>query len=201
MEFVAGFTFATLLILVSYGANRWAMDGRLEIDPYRIALTASAVLLLAIVGESLVNPLYTWWMGSKLWEYRVFPLHDRNVSALALVIWTAYGVHLYFTRQTLESRLPGRLNNNIGKSLVIGFEAPFLSEVSGNLVFLAMTGQYYAYYLPSDVSHLTSLQVVPIYMVCVMTGLAVLRTLERLPRRAALPPLLFASGIVYLFAG
>jgi len=60
---------------------------------------------------------------------------------------------------------------------------------------------YYAYYLPGDVFHLTSLRVVPVYMLCIYAGLVILRSLEQLPRSAILPPALFVGGIAYLFAG
>ena len=201
MELVASLVFAFALVLLSYCFNRWLIGDRLEVDPYRLALTASTVLLLAIIGESLINPVYELCMGRKLWEYRIFPLHDRNVSALAVLVWTAYGVHLYFTRQSMQSRLNARWNNRYGKSVIMGLEAPLLLEVSGNLTFLYLTNTYYAYYLPSDVGHLTSFQAVPVYVLCIFIGLGILGTLEKLPRHAGLPPALFAGGVVYLLAG
>jgi len=73
--------------------------------------------------------------------------------------------------------------------------------VTGNLIFLAIAGQYYAYYLPGDLLHLTSLQAVPVYAVCVYLGLHVLDRIETLPRYRWLPPGLFATGMVFLFAG
>ncbi len=201
MELVAGLLFATVLVLFSYRFNYWLIGDRLKADPYRMTLTASAVLLLAIVAESLVNPVYEAWLGNKLWEYRILPLHDRNVSALAVLVWTAYGIHMYFARQSLALKLTGRWNGNAGKSLILGCEAPLVFEVSGNLLFLSLSGTYYAYYLPSDLAHLTSLQVVPAYVLCIFIGLLVLRGLESLPRHAGLPVALFAGGIAYLLAG
>jgi len=201
MEFTAGLLFAAALVLFSYGFNRWLIGDRLKTDVYRIALTASAVLLLAILAETLVNPLYELLFGAKLWVYRVFPLHNGNVSALAPIVWTAYGIHLHFTLQTMDHRLPIRMRNGYGKAFIVGLEAPFFAEVTGNLLFLVLAGQYYAYYLPSGVGHLTSFQVVPIYMVCIFIGLIILRALEKLPRRAELPSLLFLAGTGYLLAG
>lgn len=189
------------MVVSSFVINRRLLGGRLVIDGYRLALTASSVLLLAVIAESAINPLYELWLGSKLWEYRVFPLHDANVSALAIIIWTAYGVHLYFTQQTLDQKLGARWSSTCTKSLFMGFEAPFIFEVGGNFVFLLFLNNYYAYYLPTDVHHLTSFQVVPIYMLCIFFGLIILRMLERLPRNRLLPPALFAGGIAYLFAG
>ena len=201
MEVVTGILFSLLLVLVSFFINRYLLGGRLVIDVYRLTLTASSVLLLAVVGESLVNPLYELWFGQKLWEYRVYPLHDANVSALAIVVWTAYGVHLYFTLQSLDQKLGSRRYSAAIKALIIGFEAPLITEVSGNLVFLLLLNNYYAYYLPTDVYHLTSFQAVPIYMLCIFFGLMILKMLERLPRTLVLPPALFAGGIAYLIAG
>ena len=201
MEVVAGILFALLLILSSFIINRRLLGGRLVIDGYRLALTASSVLLLAVIAESLINPLYELWLGSKLWEYRVLPLHDANVSALAIIVWTAYGVHLYFTLQSLDHKFGSRWNGACTKAFIIGFEAPFISEVSGNILFLLLMNNYYAYYLPSDVHHLTSFRVVPIYMLSIFFGLMILKRLERLPRTRVLPPVLFAGGIAYLFAG
>lgn len=201
MEVVAGITFALLLTLTSFLVNRYIQGGAMVIDVYRLALTAASVLLLAVVAESLINPLYELWIGTKLWEYRAFPLHDANVSALAVIVWTAYGVHLYFTRQSLERKLAARWNNDFFRSLIIGLEAPFVWEVSGNCVFLLLMNNYYAYYLPADVDHLTSFRVVPVYVLCIYAGLRILRGLERLPRSLLLPPALLAGGIVYLFTG
>lgn len=201
MEVIAAIVFSLALVSFSYLVNNWQLHGRLNTDIYRVALSASTVLLLALVAEATVNPVYTALTGHKLWEYRVFPLYDGNVSALGLLVWTAYGIHLHFTLQTLRARLPERWRNTRGQALVIGFEAPLFAEVSGNLVFLLIASEYYAYYIPADVFHLTSFQVVPIYMLCVFFGLVVLNFLEKLPRRIELPPLIFTSGAVFLFAG
>lgn len=201
MELASGIVFSLILISLSYGFNRWLLAGKLQVDMYRMSLTASAVLLLAVIAESIINPVYTWFVGHKLWEYHIFPLYDGDVSALAVLVWSAYGIHLYFTEQSLNARLPEKWNNNISKALIFGFEAPFIFEVSGNLTFLYLANSFYAYYLPHDVGHLTSFQVVPVYILCVSVGLIVLRFLERLPRRVELPPALFATGIAYLLVG
>ena len=201
MVLIAGLTFSLLLVTISYTINRRLLGGKLVVDAYQLTLTASCVVILALFGESLVNPLYTAWVGEKLWVYRVWPLHDGNVSAMGFLVWAAYGVHLYFTRQTLVAKLPRALNNSAGIALIIGFEAPFICEVLGNLLFLQLTGEYYAYYLPADVFHLTSFRVVPIYMLCIFVGLFVLDYLSSLPRRMTLPPAFLSAGAAYLLIG
>lgn len=201
MVLFTGIIFSLLLVTISYSINRYLLGRKLAVDFYQLALTASCVVILALIGESLVNPLYTALVGQKLWEYRILPLHDGNVSALGVMVWAAYGIHLYFTRQTLINKLPNGLNNSAGIAVITGFEAPFICEVLGNLLFLHFLGDYYAYYLPGDVFHLTSFQVVPIYMLCLFIGLIILGTLENLPRKIVLPPALFSAGIAYLVTG
>ena len=201
MSIVAGLVFAVFLVTFSWHVNQWLCAGKLRCDRYQMVLTASAVFILAIALESLFNPAYELLFGHKLWEYRVLPLHDSNVSALGAALWFAYGVHLYFTLQSLRRRLPNKLSGNHGKALIIGFEAPLFAEVTGNLVFLAIAGQYYAYYLPGDLLHLTSLQAIPVYAACVYLGLHALDFLERLPRRREIPIGLFTTGIAFLLTG
>lgn len=201
MALLTAILFSLGLVTASFILNRHLLGGRLVIDGYRLALTASSVLLLAVLAESLINPFYEQLFGSKLWEYHVFPLHDSNVSALAVIVWTAYGIHLYFTRQSMDIRLGVRWNSTGTKALIIGFEAPFVFEVAGNLLFLQLMNRYYAYYLPTDVYHLTSFRVVPVYIFCIFSGLLILKMLEQLPRYRLLPPALFAGGVAWLFAG
>ena len=201
MVLITGMVFCLLLVTISYSINHHLLGAKLAVDFYQLALTASCVVVLALISESVVNPLYTALFGQKLWVYRILPLHDGNVSALGVIIWAAYGVHLYFTRQTLMNKLPNAMNNSAVIAIIIGFEAPFICEVLGNLLFLSVLGDYYAYYLPGDVFHLTSFQVVPIYILCLLLGLAILGTLERLPRKFVLPPALFSAGLAYLVTG
>ncbi len=201
MVLLTGITFSLLLVTISYSINCRLLGAHLALDYYRLSLTASPVVLLALIGESLFNPLYAAWFGQKLWVYRIMPLHDGNVSLLGSIIWAAYGTHLYFTLQTLNRKLPRRLNNNTVIAIIIGFEAPFVFEILGNLLFLNLLGEYYAYYLPRDAWHLTSIQVVPIYIFCLFVGLRILDVLEKLPRKPVLPPALFSAGIAYLMTG
>lgn len=201
LTIIAGLLFSALMVGTSYGVNRRLLGQRLEIDAYRLILSATAVLFLAVTGESFVNSVYQLGVGTKLWEYRVHPLHDKNVSALAVFLWTAYGVHLYFTRQSMNHLFSRKWNNRLGKSLVLCLEAPLVFEVCGNLFFLLLLKQYYAYYLPGDLFHLTSIQVIPVYLLCIYFGLVILGILEKLPRRREIPLLLGFAGTAWLLAG
>lgn len=197
----AGAVFALLFPGVSFLINRRLCGGRLQLDLHQIALLAALTFLAAILCEATVNPLYTRVFGEKLWEYRLLPLHDRNVSALAVLAWTAYGVHLYFLTQSLDRRISPGPRRLLCKAALIGAEAPLLWEVGGNGFFLLMLGEYYAYYLPGELFHLTSLRVVPIYMLCVLLGLLLHERLHRHARDWRIAGGCFAAGLVFLLAG
>lgn len=200
-ELFAGLVFSAVLVTVSYSVNRRVLGAMLRVQAYPLILTMSTVFALAVLAECLMNPLYEILVGQKLWEYRALPRHDRNVSQLAVVVWAAYGVHLYFTLQTLERKLPSGGASALWTSAVIGVEAPFVFEVTGNLVFLALTGSYYAYYLPGDIFHLTSVRVVPIYMVCILLGLFVMQLLNKARQNWALPVSIYLAGVGLLALG
>lgn len=197
----AGLLFAVLFPGASFLLNRRVCGGHLNTDLRQIALLASLTFLAAILCEAAVNPLYAYFVGEKLWEYRLLPLHDRNVSALAALVWTAYGVHLHFMTQALDRRFaagPWRLLCKVG---LIGVEAPLLWEVAGNGFFLLLLGEYYAYYRPGDVGHLTSLRVVPIYMLCVLLGLLLHERLRRHAHDWRIAGGCFGAGAVFLLMG
>lgn len=198
---VAALVFAVLFPGMSFILNRRYCRGPLATDLPGIALLASLVFALAIVCEAGINPLYTHFIADKLWVYRLLPLHDGNVSALAVLIWTSYGVHLYFFNQTLDSRLPAGARRNVCKAFVIGVEAPLLWEVLGNGFFLLTVGQFYAYYNPGELFHLTSLRVVPIYMLCIYIGLLVYDRVRHRARDWRIAAAFFTVGLVFLAAG
>ena len=197
-EIGTGLLCALLFISVSWLINRRLAGDGFHIDSYRLVLYAVTVFSLAITGEVTVNNLYRYFVGESLWQYQVMPAYGHNLSLLAPLLWPAYGIHLYFVEQSLHQRLPRLLRTPQGHALLHGLDAPLVFEVSGNLIFLLLTGSYYAYYLPGDLFHLTSLRVVPLYMVCIFFGLLLLRRLERGPRRWRIPAAIFSLGMGFL---
>lgn len=197
----AAFGFSLLFCGVSLFVNWRLSEGRLRLVAGEAALLAVLVFLLAVLCEAGVNPLYEALFGHKLWEYRLLPLHDRNVSALGAIVWTSYGLHLYFLDQTLDRRIAAGPWRDLVKAAFIGVEAPLVWEVLGNTYFLLTVGEYYAYYLPGDVFHLTSLQVVPVYAVCVYAGLQVHARVRRHHHCWSLPLAGAGAGLIFLMTG
>ena len=198
---VAGSCFALLFPFLSYVINRRLCRGALATDIQGIALLASLVFVAAVLCEASINPIYERFFEDKLWEYRLFPLHDGNVSALALLVWTSYGVHLYFLNQSLNGWNIADAYRNLFKAVIIGVEAPLIWEVTGNGFFLLLLDEYYAYYLPGDVFHLTSLRVIPVYIVCVYMGLYIYDRLRPYAQNTWLTAGIFSIGIIFLGSG
>lgn len=167
-----------------------------------ILLHASFVFALAVSCEVLVDSLYEGVFGHKLWEYRVLPAHEGCVSRLAPLVWPSYGVHLYWLRGSLAARFGSLGSRTLFQAAVVGLEAPLFFEVVGNLLFLGFLRTYYARYVPGDLWHLTSLQVVPVYGACALLGFLLLDRLRRhrLGRHPWLPLVFLALGL-FVVAG
>lgn len=193
--------FAVVFPGISYLLNRRLCSGRLNTDFQQIALLASLTFFAAILCEAGINPLYERLFQEKLWEYRLLPLHDRNVSALAILVWTAYGVHLYFMLQALDRWFAPGPRQFVYKACLIGVEAPLLWEVSGNGYFLLLSGEFYAYYLPGELFHFTSLRVIPAYMLCIYLGLIAHERLRCHAHDWRIAGTCFGAGLVFLAAG
>jgi hypothetical protein len=160
LQGLSGALFGAMLfyLLGSLLVRRW-----IRIELYSLALSMAVAFLVAIVCEVYLGKLYYLLMGKPLWQYRVWPIHDGYTSVLNFIIWPVYGYYIYFLHQVLHARRvvirPSWL-----KGVASGLDGPLL-EILANGFFLLFYGTFYFYYLPGDLRHFTSVQVVPLYMV------------------------------------
>ncbi|MDH5572628.1 MAG: hypothetical protein OEY89_12755 [Gammaproteobacteria bacterium] len=196
---LAAIVCATLFVCTSYLVNRKLARPVFTVDLYLALLYATTVFLLAITAEVIVNTIYHYFVGEKLWVYHVMPVYHQDVSLLAPLLWSAYGIHLYFVEQTYQYRLPRLMKHKNASALLHGLDAPLIFETSGNLIFLLIAGSYYAYYIPGDLFHLTSVRVIPLYMLCIFLGLVILRWLENQSRHWSIPAGIFSLGMGILY--
>jgi hypothetical protein len=181
-------------LLGSLLSRRW-----IRIELYPLLLSMAAAFLIAIVCEVLLGKLYYLLVGKPLWQYRVWPIHDGYTSALNFIIWPVYGYYVYFMHQVLAAKRitiqPAWL-----RGLASGIDGPLL-EFLANGFFLLFYGTFYFYYLPGDLRHFTSIQVVPLYMVM---GVILSLVLERLllrPRCWHYPLGIYLTGLGFVLAG
>ncbi len=158
----------------------------IRIDAYQLALSMAVAFLVAVVCEVYLGKLYYLVMGERLWQYRVWPVHDGYTSMLNFIIWPVYGYYVYFFHQVLRQNAI-TIRPQWLKGLLSGVDGPLL-EILANGFFLLFYGTFYFYYLPDDMRHYTSVQVVPLYMVM---GVILTLLLEALLRR---PPALAVPG-------
>ena len=175
-------------------ARRW-----LRADPYELLLCMSSAFLVAIVCEVALGKTYQLLVGAPLWQYRVWPIHAGYTSALNFIIWPVYGYYWYFLHQVLQARRL-RIERPWVKGLAAGLDGPLL-EILANGFFLLFYGTFYFYYLPGDLRHFTSVQVVPLYMVMGICLSLVIEYLKARPRRWHYPALFYLAGLGFVAAG
>jgi hypothetical protein len=181
-------------LLGSLLTRRW-----IRIDAYQLALSMAVAFLVAIVCEVYLGKLYYLVTGKPLWQYRVWPIHDGYTSALNFIVWPVYGYYLYFLHQVLGARRIS-IRPNWLKGIASGIDGPLL-EVLANGFFLLFYGTFYFYYLPGDLRHYTSVQVIPLYMVMGIILTLLLDRLQGRPPNWYYPAGFYLAGTGFVLAG
>lgn len=175
--------FALVWIAVVYGFSSLAAR-RFKRVNLRIALLyASTLSMLGVFGEVLIDNVYKYFFGHPFWLYTVLPVHNGYTSKYAFYLWGIYGFAMYL----LHDHTRGR-NIKLTKLLPLMFMASaIVFEASVNLTFHVFFGKYIFYYFPNDLWHLTSVQVLPFYLV---GGIVLNESLKR----AKSDPVFFTVG-------
>ncbi len=142
-----------------------------KIEPKLAGLYISTVALIGVFGEIFADSLYASVAGQPLWVYHVFPVHDGYTSMYSVVVWSMYGFYLYlmhdyFTRFHFSTHT---------LAIIISIEAIIL-ELLINSSYLYFFDDYFFYYLPGELWHLTTIQAIPFYF---LAGIVILKTLKR----------------------
>jgi hypothetical protein len=171
----------------------------IRIDTYRLVLSMAVAFLVAVVCEVYLGKLYFLLTGERLWQYRVWPIHDGYTSMLYFIIWPVYGYYLYFLQQVLQQNAI-TIRPQWLKGLLSGIDGPLL-EILANGFFLLFYGTFYFYYLPDDMRHYTSVQVVPLYMVMGVILTVLLEALLRKPPHWHYPAGFYLAAVAFVLAG
>ena len=181
-------------LLGSLLTRRW-----ISIDCYQLTLFMAVAFLVAIICEVFLGRLYCMLTGDPLWQYRVWPIHDGYTSALNFIIWPVYGYYMYFLHRVLHHRQIN-IRPRWLQGLASGVDGPLL-EILANGFFLLFYGTFYFYYLPDDLRHYTSVQVVPLYMIMGVILSLVLEYLKDRPQRWHYPAGIYLTGVGFVLAG
>ena len=152
--------YALFWIVIVYGFSSLVARKFKKIN-LKVALLYMATLaMLGVFGEVLIGSVYKYFFGHPFWLYTVLPVHHGYTSKYALFLWGIYGFCMYL----LHDHTRGR-NIKLTKYLPLMFMASaIIFEALVNLTFLVFFGKYIFYYFPSDLWHLTSVQVLPFYL-------------------------------------
>jgi hypothetical protein len=181
-------------LLASLLIRRW-----IRIDGYELALSMAVAFLVAILCEVALGKLYFYLSGRPLWQYRVWPIHGGYTSAVNFIVWPVYGCYFYLLHQVLQAwRI--RVRPVWLKGIAAGIDGPLL-EFLANGFFLLCYGTFYFYYLPGDLHHYTSLQVVPLYMVMGIILALVLEYFAGRPASWRYPASFYLAGLAFVLMG
>ena len=199
MLLLQGLSGALFGVVVFYLVASLILRAWVRVDVYQLALAMAVAFLVAIVCEVALGKLYFMVVGDPLWQYRVWPIHDGYTSVLNFIIWPVYGYYLYFLHHVLQSKRvvfrPYWLNG-----VVSGVDGPLL-EILANGFFILFYGTFYFYYLPDDMKHLTSIQVVPLYMIMGVILALVLEHVRGRPRNWRYPAGFYLAGAGFVLIG
>ncbi len=183
-----------------YFLHRLLARQPLKLNPYEIMLFMSGAFLIASILEVVLGNLHTQLFGWRMWVYRALPNHGGYGSFLGPLFWPWYGFHLYLLYQVLQIRTAYLSKTTFLKGICSGFDGPLL-ELLANALFILFSGGFLFYYTPSDLGHLTSLGVIPHYMIAGVILAYILKLLNRAKKNWALPATLFGAGLSFVFVG
>ncbi|OHD93849.1 MAG: hypothetical protein A2019_00765 [Sulfurimonas sp. GWF2_37_8] len=131
--------------------------------------------LLGVIGEDFVNTVYSIIFETPLWEYRLYPTHNENISYFFRLVWGTLGFYTYWRSIVF---IHNSYMSTLKMGLLLGTEAIFI-ELIVNIPYHMLFGDYIFYYLPTNLgplSHFSCLEVIPFYM---LVGIASANMLEQ----------------------
>ncbi|MBP9667528.1 hypothetical protein KBD87_01840 [Candidatus Saccharibacteria bacterium] len=158
--------------LDSLYARRW-----LSLDKNSISFI-SAAILIGIFGEVFVETIYTFLFHQPLWHYQFLPVHATYTSYFSIVLWTMYGLHLYWVDQTLRQKYGTLPRWKLASVFAI---ESLLLETFANIVWLVVFGYFIYYYTPADLWHATTIQNIPCYFAASWAMIATVRRFKQSP--------------------
>ncbi|MGZ5052140.1 MAG: hypothetical protein ACXWF8_13810 [Methylobacter sp.] len=184
--------FFLYLVTVIYFSGFALVSVSTPVDNKQVYMYAGTLALIGTMSEVAVNHFCRAAFNTSLWTYLVTPVHNGDTSIFAFFQWSLYGYHLYFVRKKIQS-----LNVKYEDYLfifVLSVEA-LLLEVFVNVSSQFFLNTFIFYYLPGDMGHLTTVFVLPVYVV---GGAILIETLKRF----SLDPMFFGNlnfSIAFIF--
>lgn len=144
-----------------------------RIDPRTALVYFTTAAMIGVFGEIFLDAAYNYAVGHPLWRYNILPIRDGYTSQYAIVTWGLYGFHLYLLHDSLAAKWSIVRTKHL--ALIFSIEALFVEALLTISAKLTL-GEYFYYYYPADLWHVSSFQNLPFYFIC---GLVLFKTLKR----------------------
>jgi len=164
------------------------------IDVSKATYYVSAMSMLGVIGEILIDSIYRVINGGPLWVYRVMPIHGGYTSFYSIVIWGMVGFQLYLIHDTLAKKKITDINR---LAIFFAVEA-ILLEGLFNFSFLAIYGKFVYYYLPNDIWHITSLQAFPLYLIAGYISIYAIKQFSTYKRTSSVAFCVLTVSVVFV---
>jgi hypothetical protein len=171
-------TFSIAWAVVIYAFNALFAQEFIRPKFKQLLLYVTTMAALGILGEVVLDTAYKLIFGVRLWEYRLYPVHDAYTSLFSIVLWGMVGLHIYLLHGTLKKKGIISINQI---ALIFCVEAIILEALS-NLSFLALFGKFIFYYNPGNLWHITSIQALPLYLLGGYAMIAALKIASLRPK-------------------
>ena len=181
-----------------YPVYCWGAKRRLPIFNYELLLCMATTYLVFVVLEASFGFIHYEILGWRIWEYRMLPNHRGYGTDLGPVMWSLYGIHVYWFRQVMRNWV--HFKNPWVKGGFTAVEGPVF-EFVGNGIILLIYGQYLFYYFPSDLMHLTTFKVMPHYAIAGVIFGYFMNAMDKAPKSWGLPISLFIMGLCVTILG
>jgi hypothetical protein len=153
--------FFLYLVAVIYLAGLALVNDTAEIRIREVYMYSGTLALIGCISEVAVNSFCRAVFDSPLWVYLVTPIHQGDTSIFAFFQWSLYGYHLYFVHKKIYS-----LNIKHKDYIFIFLLAveALLLEIFVNISSKFFLNTFIFYYTLGDMGHLTTVFVLPVYL-------------------------------------
>ncbi len=153
--------------------------------------------LVAPLGEVVINTIAALVFGNPIFLYHVAPIHHGYTSLIMMVLWPTYGFHFYCFHEVLASRGNSEFSDST-IAMIMGIDVIIMETLINILSVLLFSANIF-YYLPGDLAHVSSVAILPVYVLIGYVGLKLIHYIERHKKRALLIVATFVlSGMLFL---
>ena len=160
--------YGLFLIVLFYSTFSIIRRSKISLEKNELTYHVVLYMLFGLTGEEVVNTGWKLFFNSPLWEYKLYPIHNGNVSLFFFQIWGIFGFYTYIRNKAFPSINDLKLSYI---TLLSGIEAIFI-ELIVNVPYYYLFNDYIFYYYPANLgffSHFSCLEVIPFYIAISIT--------------------------------